>query len=323
MTYTNEYDLGWGAWAKHFGFSARYDQHYAHYTLPVDWRNGWIIEVHPRPGLFAASAWFTPNKTLKYTMHIDKACLWLFCIDCGDILVSQKGKATYALSPFNRLLINPKEPITLTIPEGSHVCFTSLLLFDEAIQNFLSSNQIDYPMGIDQAKKWRSKHINQANVMLVMEQIRWGIRGNRMPAPAYLCKAMELLFIIDHNANRDQYSQNRRHHVTWNDEMKLYRVSDRIDLNPLEPPSMEEMCRLAEMSESKLRIAFKSLYGITLLSYIKESVMKRAMQMLADDELSIKNIALICGYENPAKFTAAFKRIHDITPSDFRKNFEL
>ena len=51
--------------------------------------------------------------------------------------------------------------------------------------------------------------------------------------------------------------------------------------------------------------------------------MKRAMQMLADDDLNIKNIAHLCGYENAAKFAAAFKEVHGITPSDFRKGFGL
>ena len=77
------------------------------------------------------------------------------------------------------------------------------------------------------------------------------------------------------------------------------------------------------MSESKLRIAFKSLYGKTLYAYTREAVMKRAMQMLADDALNIKNIAARCGYENPAKFAAAFKDIHGVTPSTFRKGFGL
>ncbi|MCS4478041.1 helix-turn-helix domain-containing protein [Clostridium botulinum] len=51
--------------------------------------------------------------------------------------------------------------------------------------------------------------------------------------------------------------------------------------------------------------------------------MKRAMQLLSADHLSIRNISELCGYKNPAKFAAAFKNIHGITPSDFRKSFNL
>jgi AraC-like DNA-binding protein len=159
--------------------------------------------------------------------------------------------------------------------------------------------------------------------MLVMEQLRWGVRGNRLPPPAYLCKAIELLCLFAHNLDNEKQKRSRRDYVTWNDEKQLYLVKERIDQNPLSLPSTEELCHLAQMSQSKLRIAFKSLYGTTLYSYIRESIMKRAMQMLADDELNIKNIAHQCGYENAAKFSAAFKAIHGITPSAFRKGFGL
>ncbi len=323
MDRTDEYNLGWGAWAEYFGFEIKRHNHYAGYTLPSSWENGWITEVHPTEGLFAASAWFTTEKKLDYTMRIDRPCLWIFCVDCGDITVTQRGKPARALGPFTQLLICTGKPLRLTIPAGTHACFTSLLVFDSCIEAFLSANGFSYPIRVSDAKQWKPQHVDSPNVMMVMEQIRWGVRGNRLPPLAYLCKAMELLCLFAHNLDKERHLRVRRHYVTWDNEMKLYRVRERIDENPLAPPSTEELCYLAEMSESKLRISFKSLYGVTLYAYLREAVMKRAMQMLADDELSIKNISARCGYENPAKFAAAFRDIHGLTPSAFRKGFGL
>ncbi|MDF2888546.1 MAG: AraC family transcriptional regulator [Lacrimispora sp.] len=51
--------------------------------------------------------------------------------------------------------------------------------------------------------------------------------------------------------------------------------------------------------------------------------MKRAMQLLSSDYLSIQHIAELCGYKNASKFTAEFQEIHGITPSQFRKTFNL
>ena len=320
---TDEYGMGWGAWAAHFGFETRKHAHYAHYTLPGTWKNGWISEVHPAEGPFAASAWFTPEKTLDYVMHIEQPCLWIFCVDCGDLSIVQRGKPTVKLEPFTQLLIGTGKPLRLVIPAGVHACFTSVLIFDSFIETFLASNGFSYPIQVRDAKQWKPRHIDTPGVMMVMEQIRWGVRGNRLPPPAYLCKAIELLCMFAHGCEQEGYQRARRHHVTWDNEKKLYRVKERIDKQPLQPPSSEELCALAEMSESKLRISFRSLYGMTLYAYRREAGMNRAMQMLADDELNIKNIAARCGYENPAKFAAAFKKIHGITPSAFRKGFGL
>lgn len=321
--FTEEYTLGWGALAKQYGFSIRQNDLYANYDLPGSWENGWIIEVHPAEGLFAASAWFTTEQEIDYTIRSDRPFLLIFCIDNGHITFTQRGKTAKPLTPFTQMVIGKGKPVRLHIPPGEHVCFTSVMIFDSFIESFLTTNQIAYPIRVEDAAAWKPQHIDTPLVMLVMEQIRWGVRGNRLPMPAYLCKAIELLCLFAHNLDREQHRRERRHHVTWENEQKLYRIKERIDSEPLHRPSISELCLLAEMSESKLRMAFKSLYGKTLYAYIREAVMKRAMQKLASDELSIKNIATQCGYENPGKFTAAFKDVHGITPSDFRKGFGL
>ncbi|MCS4463649.1 hypothetical protein JTT01_03285 [Clostridium botulinum] len=51
------------------------------------------------------------------------------------------------------------------------------------------------------------------------------------------------------------------------------------------------------MSESKLRQSFKNHYGIPLYRYIRIETMKRAMQLLSADHLSIRNISELCGYK--------------------------
>ncbi|WP_099468623.1 helix-turn-helix domain-containing protein [Konateibacter massiliensis] len=323
MGYTEEYKLGLGAMTDHLHFDTKYHNHYAFHTFPGTWENGWINEVHSCDGLFVGSAWFTTQNVLNYTMHIELPCLFVLCIDTGEITLTQKGKAPRTLTPFTHLFINPGSPVRITVPAGMHVCFTSVLIFDSCIETFLNATGSSYPIRVKDAVNWKTQHVDTPNVMLVMEQLRWGVRGNRLPPPAYLCKAIELLCLFAHNLDREKQKNSRRNYVTWNDEKKLYRVKERIDQNPLSLPTTEELCHLAQMSESKLRISFKSLYNITLYAYMREAIMKRAMQMLADDELNIKNIAHLCGYENSAKFSAAFKAIHGITPSGFRKTFGL
>ncbi|MDF2802061.1 MAG: transcriptional regulator, AraC family [Anaerocolumna sp.] len=323
MYTTKDFPSLWGELAQHYNFEVRERSIFKDYILPQQRENGWICEVNPTIGLYVASAWITPDTLIEHTFHIDRSCLLLLCIDCGDITFTQRGKASIKLSPFCQMIINPQKPFKLTIPAKSHACFTSVLIYDYCIVNFLTANQFDYPIDVENARKWKRNHIDQSNIMLVMEQIRWGVRSYQMPPLSFLCKAIELLCMIAHNAELEVHQSTRRQHVTWNDELKICLVSEAINKDPINPPNIKEMCRLAEMCESKLRVEFKSLYGMTIYSYVREAIMKRAMQMLADDRLNIKSIATLCGYENAAKFTAVFKKIHGITPSEFRKAFGL
>lgn len=323
MYQTQEKKYGLCAFARHYEFeSLQYPQSNT-YMFPGTWENGWIHEINPCDGLFVGSAWFTTNQTIDYIMAINEPCLLILCIDSGELTITQKGKPPRRMNSYTQLWINPETQVRLTITKGMHMCFTSVLIFDDCINRYLNANHITYPIRVHDAIQWKSHHIDAPNTMLVMEQIRWGVRGERLPIPTYLCKVIELLCLFAHNYSMEGSSQSRRDYVNWNDEKQLFRVKSLIDNHSLHVPPIQELCQLAQMSESKLRRSFKSLYKKTLYSYTREAVMKRGMQLLADDEYNIKNIATLCGYANAAKFSAAFKSVHGITPSQFRKTFGL
>ncbi|GCD08638.1 helix-turn-helix domain-containing protein [Clostridium tagluense] len=321
---TNEYQLGFGAMAANFGLEKRPYGNGIKYNFPPSWENGWIMEMNAAKGLFVSSAWFIPTKTLSYTMEIEKPCMLIFCVDCGDITFTQRGKSAKHLTPINHVIVNPKKPLKITFPANVHTCYTCVLVFEEFIQKFLKDRPLDPPFSMDNLACLQETHYNTPNITLVLEQIRWGVRSGDMPLMNFECKMGELLSLIVCNTQRERpWIDNRRNHVTWENEQKTYGVKVNIDQDVLNPPSMIAMCRLAEMSETKLRRSFKQLYHMTIFDYIRTETMKRAMMFLGADELSIKNIAEKCGYESPSKFTAAFKKTHGITPRQFRKGFGL
>ncbi len=82
---------------------------------------------------------------------------------------------------------------------------------------------------------------------------------------------------------------------------------------------IESIAEQVNMSESKLKVIFKGVYGQSIFQYFKEKQMVLAMQLLKNPEAQIKNIAASLGYENPGKFTVAFKKYHYILPSEVSK----
>lgn len=51
--------------------------------------------------------------------------------------------------------------------------------------------------------------------------------------------------------------------------------------------------------------------------------MQTAQKLLLETELSVAEIANQVGYENPNKFSTAFKSMYEITPTQFRNNVKL
>jgi AraC-like DNA-binding protein len=294
------------------------------YDFPPHWSNGWIAELNPAKGLFVSSAWLTPSEEIVHTINSNKPFMMIFCVDCGEIICSQQGKKRQVLSPITHLIINPQKQFTFTFSKNIHYCFTSVLIFDDFIKPFLKERINTPKISVEDAKLWKTQHYNTPDIMLVLEQLRWAVRNTDMPLLAFEGMTLHLLSAITRNfPDIPKRRSNRRHYVTWENEQKIYQVKTKIDEDILNPPAIIELCRIAEMSESKLRESFKNHYGIPLYKYIRTETMKRAMQLLSADHLSIRNISELCGYKNPAKFAAAFKDVHGITPSDFRKSFNL
>jgi AraC-like DNA-binding protein len=321
----NEYkDSSWNAVADKYNLTKRPYGKGQIYDFPNHWSNGWISEVNPAEGLFVSSAWFTPSERVVHTINSSKPFMLLFCIDCGEIIYSHQGKKRQSLSPVTHLIINPQKQFTFTFSKDVHYCFTSVLIFNDFIKSFLKDRTTAPKISVEDAKLWQTQHYNTPDIMLILEQIRWAVRNTDMPLLAFEGMTLHLLSAISRNfPNIPKRRSSRRHYVTWENEQKIYEVKTKIDEDILNAPTIIELCRIAEMSESKLRESFKNHYGIPLYKYIRIETMKRAMQLLSSDHLSIRNISELCGYKNPAKFAAAFKDVHGITPSEFRKAFNL
>lgn len=89
---------------------------------------------------------------------------------------------------------------------------------------------------------------------------------------------------------------------------------------------LDQIYTLAQLSEhflipmSTMKRVFKGIYGAPILTYIRKYRIQEAAQMLINSDLSISEISDKVGYENPAKFSEAFKNLMKLAPSEYRKN---
>lgn len=81
-------------------------------------------------------------------------------------------------------------------------------------------------------------------------------------------------------------------------------------------PGIEVLAEKINMSPSKLKSNFKKTFKMPPFQFYRNEQMKLAMKMLIDGEVQIKNVALYFGYENPSKFSNAFKKVHGMLPSE-------
>jgi AraC-like DNA-binding protein len=68
------------------------------------------------------------------------------------------------------------------------------------------------------------------------------------------------------------------------------------------------------MNRTKLRSAFKQVYGTTLSGYRSTLMQRRADRALKEARLSVKQAARHAGYATTSNFIVAYKRQYGVRP---------
>lgn len=96
-------------------------------------------------------------------------------------------------------------------------------------------------------------------------------------------------------------------------------VSEYIIRNLNEKMTVKQLTREFGISDTYLQNAFRSVYGMPVISFIRAQKMQSAAQVLIHTSQTVEEIAQTFGYENESKFSAAFKRIMGDSPGVYRK----
>lgn len=83
------------------------------------------------------------------------------------------------------------------------------------------------------------------------------------------------------------------------------------------------VCDLAErehLCQSRFRELFQEAFGASPNDYIIQLRMMHAADLLVQTDLSIGQIAQMCGYSDPLYFSRLFRRKNGVSPAAYRKN---
>jgi len=83
------------------------------------------------------------------------------------------------------------------------------------------------------------------------------------------------------------------------------------------------VCAVCFISVSALQRAFAEHLGTSPRQYLIQLRMNRALELLARDELSIKEIAFACGFSDEKYFSRAFKKKYKRSPSHLRRHVSV
>ena len=82
---------------------------------------------------------------------------------------------------------------------------------------------------------------------------------------------------------------------------------------------LERLARTVNLSPSRLRALIKAETGLTLKQHLKQLRLEKAMKMVETTYLTINQILVEVGVNDPSHFLKDFKRAYGVTPTEYRK----
>jgi AraC-like DNA-binding protein len=120
-------------------------------------------------------------------------------------------------------------------------------------------------------------------------------------------KSYELLYtILDVLGERQQSGD--RELLTARDIESVRRIHTLLERQIGSDETVDELARIAGMNRTKLRYAFKHLYGVTISEYRTTRRMRKADELLRGTDTPVAVIAYEIGYNGPSSFSVAYKK---------------
>ncbi|MDF2990654.1 MAG: putative AraC-family transcriptional regulator [Microbacterium sp.] len=106
--------------------------------------------------------------------------------------------------------------------------------------------------------------------------------------------------------------------ISLEDLARLRRARDRMDRDFAQPLDVGELARAALMSSAHFGRLFRAAYSETPYSYLMTRRIERAKALLRRGDLSVTETCIAVGCTSLGSFSASFRHIVGVTPSEYR-----
>lgn len=102
-------------------------------------------------------------------------------------------------------------------------------------------------------------------------------------------------------------------------DSRIQLVIDYMVLNPYEEYTIQRLCEMAELSNSRFRTLFKKQIGKTPSEYVRDLKVTAAARKLLISNDNVSDIGYSVGFEDPNYFIRVFKKSFGLTPRQYRE----
>lgn len=291
------------------------------YQIQCDTPNGFMHCYHLFPGIelaystFEASSCRMRNKAMPNILEIAFCRAGRFECEYKHGFVTYLGEGDFAVS----VLSPEQEPPAFPIGYYDGIAIiVNLDITGPSFDNIIEGVSIDLS---ELAKKFCSGHCcsvikTPSNLLHVFNEI-CDVRDTA-PMGYLRLKVLESFFLLSQMLPSENFETAAYYSASQIKKIKTLKQELTTQLDSRE--SLKSMAERYGMSLTSLKDCFRAVYGKPIHAFQREYKMQVATKMLVATSLSIAEISGRLGYENPNKFSSAFKEIIGVSPTEYRKD---
>lgn len=291
------------------------------YQMQCDTPNGFMHCYHLFPGIdlaystFEASSCRMRNRAMPNILEIAYCRAGRFECEYKHGFVTYLGEGDFAVS----LLSPEREPPEFPIGYYDGVAFIiDLDITGLIFENVVEGVSINLKELIDKFCVGHCCSVIKTppNLRHVFQEICEA--RDTVPMGYLRLKVLESLFLLSQMLPQENFETAAYYSANQIKKVKALKCELANQLDSRE--TLKSIADRYGMSLTALKDCFKAVYGTPIHAFQREYKMQTATKLLVTTKLSIAEIAGMVGYENPNKFSAAFKEIIGQSPSEYRKS---
>ena len=131
----------------------------------------------------------------------------------------------------------------------------------------------------------------------------------------YKIKAEELIYLLFAELLKRQDATLQRLNLA--DVKRIYEIKAKLLSDLDTPPKLPELVKVSGMSESKLKRLFKQIFGNSIYNYYQIFRMKKAADLIKEENLSVSEKGYHLGFSNLSHFTRLFEAHIGVKPKKY------
>jgi AraC-like DNA-binding protein len=216
------------------------------------------------------------------------------------------------------LLYNPQKTLPLHLDLDPNSWVISMLISIKKLHTLFSTegNYITFLTDDNKDKKYYNESNMSPSTAIVLSQL---FHFNLHPSIKnlyYKGKAYELLSLY-FNRTEDLNAEQCPFLSDELNVLKIKKAKEIMILNMAEPPSLPDLATQIGLSEKKLKMGFKQIYGDTVYGFLFDYKMNLARKYLDSGSYNVNEVGLKIGYSTGSHFIAAFKKKFGTTPKKY------